>query len=152
MSPDFIVEDARWRDAALRRRLKAAAKAALLKGGAGTGASLSILLTGDARLAELNRQFRGKKKPTNVLSFPAEYNDDGYLGDVALAFETCRDEARSGRKKFADHATHLVVHGVLHLLGFDHVKMRDAKKMEPMETEILAKLGIADPYKESASP
>jgi len=144
--PEFIVEDARWRDVALRRRLKSAANRAIKECGAQKHFSFTVLLTNDAKLAELNKLFRGRKGPTNVLSFPAEENEENYLGDVALAYETCRRESKDGKKKFADHASHLVVHGVLHLLGFDHVTPRDAKKMEPLETAILAKMGIKDPY------
>jgi probable rRNA maturation factor len=110
-----------------------------------------VLLTGDAQLKALNHDFRGKNKPTNVLSFPAPANKENYLGDVALAYDVTQNEALAAGKRFADHATHLVVHGVLHLLGFDHVRPRDAQRMEPLETRILAELGIADPYAEEAA-
>ena len=143
--------DPRWRKVrGLSARLAVAAERALRRARAPRKAALTILLTGDAQLKTLNRDFRGKNKPTNVLSFPAAANKDGYLGDVALAFGVTRKEAAAGGKTFADHATHLAVHGVLHLLGYDHVSAAKAKLMEPLETRILAELGIADPYAEAA--
>jgi probable rRNA maturation factor len=127
-----------------------AAELALKRGGAPRKAALTILLAGDAQLRALNHDFRGKNKPTNVLSFPAPPNADRYLGDVALAFGVTEKEARVSGKRLADHAAHLVVHGVLHLLGFDHVTPKKAREMEPLETRILAGLGIADPYEKAA--
>ena len=144
--------DPRWRKArGLSARLNAAADLALRRGKARRNAGLTILLTGDAQLKSLNRDFRGKNKATNVLSFPASANKDVYLGDVALAFGVTEKEARTAGKRFADHAVHLVVHGVLHLLGFDHMRARDAGVMEPLESRILAELGIADPYAAEAA-
>lgn len=111
---------------------------------------LSILLADDATLRELNRRFRGIDKPTNVLSFPA--GDDApedapqTLGDVAIGFETCAAEAARDGKPAADHLVHLVVHGVLHLRGYDHERDPDAEVMERLEASILAGLGVADPY------
>ncbi|MEI9885655.1 MAG: rRNA maturation RNase YbeY [Rhizomicrobium sp.] len=143
--------DPRWRKVrGLSARLTAAAELALRRGRAPRGAGLTILLAGDARLKTLNHDFRGKAKPTNVLSFPAPANREGYLGDVALAYGVTRKEASTANKAFVDHATHLAVHGVLHLLGFDHIRSREARVMEPLETRILAELGIADPYAEAA--
>jgi probable rRNA maturation factor len=110
--------------------------------------SFTILLADDVTLKKFNRDFRGKNKPTNVLSFPS--NAPGYAGDIALAYGVTKAEATKAKKTFADHATHLVVHGVLHLAGHDHVTDRDAAKMEPLETKILAKLGVPDPYEMSA--
>jgi probable rRNA maturation factor len=145
----FEIDEPRWKQRrGLKARLEEAARLAL-RGKARRGA-LTILLTGDARLKTLNRDFRGKNKPTNVLSFPAAPNEDGYLGDVALAFGVTEAEALKAGKRFADHAVHLVIHGVLHLLGFDHVTDAQAKKMEPLETRLLARLGIDDPYAEAA--
>ena len=144
--------DARWRKVrGLSARLDIAAKRALTRGKAPAQVALTVLLSDDAQLKTLNRDFRGKNKPTNVLSFPAPANAESYLGDVAIAYEVTRDEARAAHKRLADHATHLVVHGVLHLLGFDHVTERQARKMEPLETRILAELGIADPYASEAA-
>ncbi len=145
----FEIDDPRWkRRRGLKLRLEEAVRLAL-RGNARRGA-LTILLTSDARLKSLNRDFRGKNKPTNVLSFPAAPNDEAYLGDVALAFGVTEAEALKAGKRFADHAVHLVIHGVLHLLGFDHVTDRQARKMEPLETRLLARLGIDDPYAEAA--
>jgi probable rRNA maturation factor len=150
-SLELEIADARWRKSrGLVARLKTAAELALKRGGAPRKAALTILLTGDAQLRSLNRHFRGRNEPTNVLSFPAQKNVDGYLGDVALAYGVTEKEARAAGRRFADHATHLVIHGVLHLLGFDHVTPGKAREMEPLETRILARLGIADPYEEAA--
>jgi probable rRNA maturation factor len=110
-----------------------------------THREVAILLTGDAEMQALNRQWRGKDVPTNVLSFPSG-EGAGHLGDVALAYETVEGEAKQRNTSIADHAAHLVVHGMLHLLGYDHEREDDAIKMERLETEILATLGIADPY------
>jgi probable rRNA maturation factor len=114
--------------------------------------SLTILLGSDARLKALNGLFRGKNKPTNVLSFPADENPDAYLGDVAIAHGVVTREARESGKRFADHLVHLAVHGVLHLLGHDHEKPKEAARMEGLEREILAEFGIADPYAVNRTP
>ena len=143
--------DPRWRKVrGLAKGLTQAAELALRRGGASRKSALTILLADDAQLRDLNHDFRGKNKPTNVLSFPAPANAESYLGDVALAYGVTQKEAKAGGKRFADHATHLVVHGVLHLLGFDHVTPKKARAMEPLETRILDQLGIADPYAEAA--
>ncbi len=144
----FLVEDPAWRTprgltATLRRAAQAALDAARFKG----KSALTILLADDAKLQELNRDFRSLNKPTNVLSFPAAENPDGYRGDIAIAHGVTSREAKDSGKTFADHASHLVVHGVLHLAGYDHERPRDAKAMEPLEVKILKKLGIADPYR-----
>jgi probable rRNA maturation factor len=136
----LVVEDARWRkvrglQAKVKRAAGAAAKAARLKG------EVTILLAGDRRLRALNHDFRGKDQPTNVLSFPA-----GGGGDVAIAYGVTAREAKAQGKRLADHAAHLVVHGVLHLAGYDHIRAKDAKAMEPLEVKILKRLGVADPY------
>ncbi|HVW74152.1 MAG TPA: rRNA maturation RNase YbeY [Rhizomicrobium sp.] len=138
----LVVEDKKWRGhRGLQRRLKLAAEAAR-KAGRLKG-DFTILLSGDRKLAALNRDFRGKNKPTNVLSFPGA---DGYAGDIAIAHGVTAAEAKDAGKTFLDHATHLVVHGVLHLAGYDHARPRDAKVMEPLEVKILKRLGVADPY------
>jgi probable rRNA maturation factor len=100
-------------------------------------------LADDKNLRRLNRDFRGKNKATNVLSFPGTGD---YAGDIAIAHGVTKAEAKTAGKKFADHAVHLVVHGVLHLAGYDHERPKDAKVMEPLEVKILKRLGIADPY------
>jgi probable rRNA maturation factor len=109
---------------------------------------LTILLTDDEEMRTLNRIWRGKDAPTNVLSFPASesLSGPGLLGDIALAYETIRDEARERDIALADHVAHLVVHGVLHLIGFDHADDMQAERMEARERKALASLGIADPY------
>jgi probable rRNA maturation factor len=108
--------------------------------------TMTILLSSDTKLRKLNGRFRSKDKATNVLSFPAAPNPEYYLGDVAIALGIVSREAANQRKTLPDHATHLAVHGVLHLLGYDHSKARDAHRMERLEAEILSELGIADPY------
>jgi probable rRNA maturation factor len=115
-------------------------------------AELSIVLSDDAMLRSLNLTYRGQDKPTNVLSFPnADAVRSGtpfrLLGDVVLAFETIARESAEQGKPLANNLSHLVVHGVLHLLGFDHESLGDAKRMEALETRILAGLGIPDPYR-----
>jgi probable rRNA maturation factor len=148
---DVMLADARWRrripDAT--REVRRAARAALAACGAPPRAGLAVLLADDARLHALNRDFRRRDKPTNVLSFPDGATRPGgtvALGDVALAFETCAAEARAQRKTLRAHMLHLVVHGVLHLLGHDHARAREAQRMEALEREVLAALGVADPY------
>ena len=110
---------------------------------------LSIVLTDDAEQQGLNRDWRGIDKPTNVLSFPQIEPFGpvtGILGDIVLARETLEREAAELGKPFADHYTHLVVHGFLHILGYDHIEEAQALVMEGLETKILATLGIPDPY------
>ncbi|HEY1711047.1 MAG TPA: rRNA maturation RNase YbeY [Rhizomicrobium sp.] len=141
---DIVIAEKKWRTPGLAARLEEAAMLALKKHKKAK-VSLTLLLADDGRLQELNRDFRGKNKSTNVLSFPAD--DDAYLGDIALAYGVTAREAKAAKKTIADHATHLVVHGVLHLLGYDHETARDAEIMEPLEVQILAKLGISDPYR-----
>ncbi len=144
-----VVEEAAWaRHRGLLPKLRAAAEAARRAAKLPARRRLTILLADDARLKALNTDFRGLKKPTNVLSFPSDEGD--YAGDIAVAYGVTRAEALAASKNFADHARHLVVHGVLHLAGYDHVTDRDAQIMEPLETKILAKLGVADPYEARA--
>ena len=107
---------------------------------------VAVLLTSDAALAELNQRFRGKAGPTNVLSFPASANPENHLGDVALAHGVCVREAAEQGKSLEQHLAHLVVHGVLHLLGYDHETDGDAEAMEALERSILESLGVPDPY------
>jgi probable rRNA maturation factor len=112
-------------------------------------AEVSVVLTDDAEQRELNKQWRGIDKSTNVLSFPQlePFSPvSGLVGDIILAEETLRREAEEMGISFEAHFTHLVVHGFLHLLGYDHIEDEDAEEMEGLETEILAGLGIADPY------
>ena len=106
---------------------------------------VSLVLTDDAAVQILNRDYRGKDRPTNVLSFPV-VNAPGLLGDIVLSRETLVREAKIGEKAVHDHLTHLIIHGLLHLLGYDHETERDAVVMEALEVQALAKLGIANPY------
>ncbi|HEX3945750.1 MAG TPA: rRNA maturation RNase YbeY [Rhizomicrobium sp.] len=146
-SIDIIVEDRGWLAVAkdLRGQVRRAAKVALLREGT-LRPELTILLTSDERLRTLNRQYLGKDKPTNVLSFPAVAKA-GYLGDMAIAHGTAAREADASGKPVLHHVLHLVVHGVLHLLGYDHEAPKKAEAMESLETEILAEMGIPDPYR-----
>ena len=115
----------------------------------------SVMLTDDAQIRELNRTWRAKDKPTNVLSFPApeQPGQDGprHLGDIALAYETLVRESEEESKELAHHFAHLIVHGVLHLLGYDHEVEAEADIMEGLEVKALATLGIADPYRDMAA-
>lgn len=156
---DIIEADTRWQATALED-ISTRAEAALAErlGLTADLLEISLLACGDERIAELNGEFRGKASPTNVLSWPAEAltppalpeaEPDGTLplGDIALAFETCAREAEAQGQTFDDHVTHLIVHGLLHLLGYDHEIDDDALRMEALEREILGKLGISDPYR-----
>jgi len=114
------------------------------------GAEVGVQLADDAHVRKLNHQWRNVDKPTNVLSFPA-YTTVGFaiapmLGDIVLAYETVGREAEDEGKSLGDHAVHLIIHGFLHLIGFDHATDAEAETMERLETRILAALGIANPY------
>ena len=116
-------------------------------------AELAVMLTDDGGIRTLNKNWRGLDKPTNVLSFPALQPTAGapadaprMLGDIAIAYETTRKEADDEEKPFDHHLSHLAVHGFLHLIGYDHEKDDDAETMETLEAEILAQLGIPDPF------
>ena len=114
------------------------------------GAEVSLLLCDDARIREINRDWRGLDKPTNVLSFPAAPRamlaKSAAVGDIAIAYETVAREAVDEAKSFRDHYMHMVLHGFLHLLGYDHETDAEAEEMEGLEISILAGLGVADPY------
>ncbi|WP_137135823.1 rRNA maturation RNase YbeY [Rhizobium sp. FKY42] len=112
---------------------------------------LSLVFTNDESIREINAEWRGKDKPTNVLSFPAFSITPGkkpgpMLGDIVIARETVEREALDLEKPFEDHLTHLMVHGFLHLFGYDHLNDEEAEQMEALETRILAELGLSDPY------
>ena len=169
MLTDPIIEDDPWQAAGLDALAEEAARATLAHLGLAPGDfEIAVLACDDARIATLNADFRGKPRPTNVLSWPAQdlapeapgaapappepEDDPHHLGDIALAFETCAAEAEAAGKNFSAHVTHLVVHGVLHLLGYDHIRDEDATVMEGLEVAILGKLGLPDPYSEDDGP
>jgi probable rRNA maturation factor len=151
---EFVTTSRRWRAALAARTLGRQAIGASVAGcgiALSAGAELCVHLADDAHVRELNARWRGLDKPTNVLSFPAadaaNLGQARLLGDIVLAFETVAREAEDEGKPLADHYRHLVVHGFLHLIGFDHETDADAEAMEAMETRVLAQLGVADPYR-----
>jgi probable rRNA maturation factor len=161
---DCVIEDPRWEAFGLEDLAEAAAKATLADLGLPPSGYLIVVMgCDDARIAALNADFRGKPQPTNVLSWPSEdrapempgtapdlpapdADDPTELGDIAIAWETCAREAAEQNKPHTNHVTHLVVHGMLHLFGYDHINDADATLMEQTEARILASLGVADPY------
>jgi probable rRNA maturation factor len=162
---DLIVEDPSWEATGLAELAERSARAALSACGlAPQDYEISLLACDDTRIATLNAEFRGKDASTNVLSWPAfelgppvpggeperpvapADDEPVFLGDLALAYGTCLREAGEQGISLDAHLTHLVVHGCLHLLGHDHVDARDAARMEALETNILARLGVPDPY------
>lgn len=151
MAIDVRIEAGDWTEAlpeaeAVVRRAVEATLATAAPAGRG---EVAVLLADDEAVRALNARFRGKDRPTNVLSFPAvalPADPEPPLGDIVLAFGVCRDEARAQSKTLADHLTHLVAHGVLHLLGRDHETEAEAETMEAEERALLARLGVADPY------
>ncbi|MGJ8621386.1 MAG: rRNA maturation RNase YbeY [Yoonia sp.] len=161
MTVDCVIEDNRWGD--LEDLAQIATDATLARLGLEPSVfEISILACDDARIATLNADFRGKAAPTNVLSWPSderapaipgempsppEPGPDSELGDIAIAYDTCAREAAEAGRSLNDHTLHLLIHGTLHLLGFDHERDRDATLMEGLETEILGKLGLPDPYR-----
>ncbi len=154
---DLVIEDERWLDVDLGGLANRAAIAATQYLGID---QVEIVVMGcdDARIATLNDHFRGKPSPTNVLSWPSADPaprapgappappDGPELGDIAISFDTCAREAAEQDKPIADHVTHLLVHAILHLAGYDHEIDADAETMEDAERSILARLGIPDPY------
>ena len=147
---DIEIEEAAW-TAALPTAADVAERAgdAVLQELAPTDGEepgVAVLLTSDEAVAELNQRFRHKSGPTNVLSFPASANPENHLGDVALAYGVCAREAGEQGKSLEQHLAHLVVHGVLHLLGYDHETDGEAEAMEALERSILESLGVPDPY------
>jgi len=161
MTVELRIADSRWEAAGLPALARRATNATLVHLGMVSDAwTIGMLATDDAEIAQLNRDFRDSPVPTNVLSWPSAVRSpdrpgdtpaqpdptDPELGDIAIAFETCAREADAAQLALADHMTHLVIHGTLHLLGYDHVQDADAVLMEHLEIEILASLGVADPY------
>lgn len=160
ISVDTVIEDDRWDAAGLEELAERASRAAL--GWHRIGGEVVVMGCDDARIAALNADFRGKARATNVLSWPAiepaprvpgavpEPPDADELGDIAISYDTCAAEAQAQGKPFQHHVTHLLVHAVLHLLGYDHEDSADADLMEETERRILAGLDIPDPYSETA--
>jgi len=161
MPVEILYEDDAWTRLPLQTMAEAVAAATFARLGLDPSVwEVSLLATGDARITALNTDFRDKPEPTNVLSWPSEERAvmvagetplppdpaDPELGDIALAWETIEREARDMGKPMSDHVTHLIVHGLLHLLGYDHERDADATLMEGLESEILGNLGLPDPY------
>lgn len=145
---DVIVESPLWQEnpeaeSVIREAISLAARSTARGNG-----EIAILLTDDASIRKLNRQWRDQDRPTNVLSFPASESGQhaAHLGDIVVAYETLSREAAAEDRPFAHHLAHLVIHGYLHLLGYDHKSDSDAAQMEELETSLLGKLGIRDPY------
>lgn len=163
MTVDVIIEDPRWSELDLEGLAAKAEVGVFSELALDADWEICVMACDDARIAELNTEFRKKPTPTNVLSWPSEERgaaEDGEhpalpkapdpeLGDIAIAYETCLREALEAQKSIDDHVTHLLIHGILHLLGYDHIRDRDATLMETLETKILGKMGIADPYRET---
>lgn len=161
---DIVIEDDRWETLGLEALAESAVRAAFAELRLPeAGFTLCLMGCDDARILELNGDFRGKAKPTNVLSWPSdergaaegevpdlpepgEADDPESLGDIAISYDTCAREAAEAGKPMADHVTHLIVHGLLHLLGYDHIRAADGDLMEATEVRILARLGLSDPY------
>ncbi len=150
---EIIVEDPRWTGFLGRSDLEALVSDCLkCVAEWPEGASAAMLFTDDARMQNLNATYRGKDKPTNVLAFPADETTarTAFLGDLAFGFETCLQEADPDPAKFRDHLAHLIVHGLYHLLGYDHMNNEEAEEMETLEIAVLEKLAIPDPYGDKA--
>lgn len=167
LSINVDTASAKWKGAfpRMKRKIEQAAAAAFLNGKkpkafAGRAFDITVVLTDDKTVKTLNGAYRGKDMPTNVLSFP-QFNLKRFrgatldifppqmpvpLGDVVLAFQTIKRETKEQEKTLENHVVHLVVHGVLHLLGYDHMNSKDAKAMEKLECDILDALGYPDPY------
>ena len=156
---DIMVEAGEWSAVEDVEALaqKAAEAASVVARRDGETLEISVMLTDDAHIRDLNRTWRGKDKATNALSFPAPEPPGSaaagprHLGDIALAYETLAREADEESKPLAHHFAHLVVHGVLHLFGYDHEVEAEAERMEDLEVKALSTLGIADPYRDMAA-
>lgn len=144
---DLRVEDAEWTRAIAD--LEAVCTAALNAGAAQLGAQgeVSVLLTNDPEIQTLNRDWRGKDKPTDVLSFPADPMDAPFLGDIAVSLGVCQRDAADRAIALGQHVSHLLIHGLLHLFGHDHKDDTEAAEMEALEIAALASLGWPDPYR-----
>lgn len=146
---EVVVEDPAWRSAVpgVERAARRAAAAAFAEGGpaAQDCGAVTVLLTGDLQVKRLNGDHRGKVKPTNVLSFPPLH--PGLPGDVALALGVVRREARAAGRSVMAHLSHLVAHGVLHLLGHDHLRAGEARRMERAEARVMRRLALPNPWR-----
>lgn len=143
---DLIIEDENWAKSGFSpQELCQEIARTTLSFFEGNHEAIVVLLCDDAKIRELNLKWRGFDKATNVLSFEYPANSP-ILGDIALSYQTCANEAIEQGKTLKNHFTHLLVHGILHLLGYDHIEDEDALEMESLEKEILAKMGIEDPY------
>jgi probable rRNA maturation factor len=149
---DLVVEFGPWRSLPALADLAMRAVrvcCATVDFAAPVGSTVNVFLCGDRRIRELNRDWRRIDKPTNVLSFPSDRCETGAaLGDIAVAYETVLREARAERKALADHYKHMIVHGFLHILGYDHIERSDAEVMEALERRALSRLSVTDPYRE----
>jgi probable rRNA maturation factor len=148
---DVIVRSTRWRKRPTAKTIVKKAVLAAAQAVSTRPTELAIVLSDDSAIRTLNRDWRGKNAPTNVLSFPAVAPGKGrpaspYVGDIVIAYQTTAREAVAEGKPFNHHLTHLAIHGYLHLLGYDHENDRDAQKMERLERKILKRLAIPDPY------
>ena len=161
MAVDVVIEDARWKTLELKQIANQAFFETLfLLDLHHKSYACCVLACDNRQIKQLNNKFRGKNCPTNVLSFPAslenyetkntltpgEANNFHELGDIAIAFDICKKEATKSKVKFEHHVYHLIIHSVFHLLGFDHEEEENATKMEKIEVQVLAKLGISNPY------
>jgi probable rRNA maturation factor len=144
---DLLVESELWTDDAGSMARRAVTEAAAML--STPSSELAIVLTDDSAIRSLNRVWRGVDAATNVLSFPATRSGGKLplIGDIVLAYETIAGEARAQHKPFAHHVAHLAVHGFLHLLGYDHVRGKEAEAMERLERDVLRRLAIPDPYR-----
>ena len=149
LSLDLRIADARWEALGDLEALAAGVLGRAASHIKSTG-ELAILFTDNAEMRALNSQWRQRDKPTDVLSFPSGQpgipGQPQHLGDIALGYETALLDAEMMHRPFEGHVSHLLIHGFLHLLGYDHIETEDAQVMEPLETEILASLGWPDPY------
>jgi probable rRNA maturation factor len=156
---EIVVRSARWRKHSTAKALIRKAVLAAAKAISTSPIELAIVLSNDSAIRTLNRDWRGKNAPTNVLSFPVPGPPTGkrraggkwrspspYIGDIVIAYETVAREAKAQDKPFRHHLAHLAIHGFLHLHGYDHENDREAQKMERLERKILAGLAIPDPY------
>ncbi|MEM9668374.1 MAG: rRNA maturation RNase YbeY [Pseudomonadota bacterium] len=147
VSVDLRIENEAWTSVSnLEALCTAAVMGALGHAGVSPPATVDILLSDDDTLAELNAKWRGKSGPTDVLSFPADVMERPFLGDIAITFGVAERDASAYGKTMEAHLTHLLVHGVLHLLGHDHETENEAQQMELLEKQVLAELGFSDPY------